>query len=101
MYTSQDPTDGLRESIEHHVQLLADERSAFAQDYAKLLRVASFFAPPPMELLFLALLIIDDDDLFLHSWQPPVSLALFWEIRYEMLPANPFPSLAHAVITPF
>ena len=49
MYTSQDRANGLRESIEYCVHLLADERSAIAQDYAELLRVASSFAPPPME----------------------------------------------------
>ena len=49
MYTSQDQANGLRESIEYRVHLLADERSAIAQDYAELLRVASPFAPPPMD----------------------------------------------------
>ena len=49
MYTSQDRAKGLRECIEYRVQLLADERSAIAQDYAELLRVASSFAPPPVE----------------------------------------------------
>ena len=51
MYTSQDRANGLRESIEYRVHLLADERSPIAQDYAELLRVASSFAPPPMQLL--------------------------------------------------
>ena len=49
IYTSQDRANGLRESIEYRVHLLADERSAIAQDYAELLRVASSFAPPPMQ----------------------------------------------------
>ena len=49
MYTSQDRANGLRESIEYGVHLLADERSAIAQDYAELLRVASSLAPPPMQ----------------------------------------------------
>ena len=49
MYTSQKRADGLRESIEYRVHLLADERSAIAQDYAELLRVASSLAPHPME----------------------------------------------------
>ena len=49
MYTSQDRTNGLQESIEYHVHLLADERSAIAQDYAELLHVASSFAPPSMQ----------------------------------------------------
>ena len=49
MYTSQDRANGLRGSIEYRVHLLADERSAIAQDYAELLRVASSFAPPPMQ----------------------------------------------------
>ena len=49
MYTFQDRTNGLRESIEYRVHLLAEERSAIAQDYAELLRVASSFAPPPRE----------------------------------------------------
>ena len=49
MYTSQVRANGLRESIEYRVQLLANERSAIAQDYAELLRVASSFAPPPMQ----------------------------------------------------
>ena len=49
MCTSQDRANGLRESIEYRVHLLADERSAIAQDYAELLRVASSFAPPPMQ----------------------------------------------------
>ena len=49
MYTSQDRANGLRESIEYRVHLLADECSAIAQDYAELLRVASSFAPPPMQ----------------------------------------------------
>ena len=49
MYTSQDRANGLRESIEYRVHLLADERSAIAQDYAELLRFASSFAPPPMQ----------------------------------------------------
>ena len=50
MYTAQDRSNGLRESIEYRVRLLADERSVIAQDYAELLRVASSFAPPPMQL---------------------------------------------------
>ena len=33
MFTSQDRANGLRESIEYRVHLLADERSAIAQDY--------------------------------------------------------------------
>ena len=49
MCTSRDRTDGLRESIENRVHLLANECSAIALDYAELLRVASSFAPPPME----------------------------------------------------
>ena len=49
MYTSQDRADSLREDIEYRVHLLADERSAIAQDYAELLRVASSFTPPPMQ----------------------------------------------------
>ena len=49
MYTSQDRSNGLRESIEYRVHLLAEERSDIAQDYAELLRVAASFAPPPME----------------------------------------------------
>ena len=49
MYTSQDRADGVRESVEYPVHLLADERSAIAQDYAELLRVASSFATHPME----------------------------------------------------
>ena len=49
MYISQDRADGLRESSEYLVHLVADERSAITQDYAELLRVASSFAPPPME----------------------------------------------------
>ena len=49
MYTSLDRANGLRESTEYRVHLLADERSAIAQDYAELLRVASSFAPPPMQ----------------------------------------------------
>ena len=49
MYTSQDRANGLRESDEDRVYLLADERSAIAQDYAELLRAASSFAPPPMQ----------------------------------------------------
>ena len=49
MYTSQDRANGLPESIEYRVYLLADERSAIAQDYAELLRLASSFAPPPMQ----------------------------------------------------
>ena len=48
-YTVQDPAKGLRENIEYRVHVLADERFAIAQDYAELLRVASFLAPPPME----------------------------------------------------
>ena len=52
-------------------------------------------------LLLFALPIIENDGLFPHSWQPPVSLVLFWGIRYEILPAKPFPFLAYAVITPF
>ena len=48
-YTSMDRANGLRESIEYRVLLLADERSAIAQDYAELLRVASSLAPPPMQ----------------------------------------------------
>ena len=51
MYTSQDRAHCLRESIEYGVHLLADERSAIAQDYVELLSVASSFAPPPMEPL--------------------------------------------------
>ena len=49
-YTSQHRANGLREGIDYRVQLLADERSAIAQDYVELLRVASSFAPPPMQL---------------------------------------------------
>ena len=49
IYTSHYRANGLRESTEYHVHLLADERSATAQDYVELLRVASSFAPPPME----------------------------------------------------
>ena len=49
MFTSQDRANGLPESIEYRVHLLADERSAIAQDYAELLRLASSFAPPPMQ----------------------------------------------------
>ena len=49
MYTSQDRADGLPESIEYRVHLLADELSANTQDYAVLLRVASSVAPPSME----------------------------------------------------
>ena len=49
MYTSQDRANGLRKSIEYRVHLLADERSAIAQAYAELLRVASSFPPPPMQ----------------------------------------------------
>ena len=49
MYTSQDRAKGLRESIEYGVHLLTGERSAVAQDYAELLRVASSFVPPPMQ----------------------------------------------------
>ena len=48
MYTTQDRANGLRESFEYRVHLLADERSSIAQDYAELVRVASSFAPPPM-----------------------------------------------------
>ena len=49
MYTSQDWANGLRESIEYRLHLFAHERSAIAQDYDELLRVASSFAPPPMQ----------------------------------------------------
>ena len=49
MYTSQDRADGLRESSEYRVHLLADGRSANAHEHAELLRVACSFAPPPME----------------------------------------------------
>ena len=49
MYTSQDRANDLRKSIEYRVHLLADERSAFAQDYAELFRVASSFAPLPIQ----------------------------------------------------
>ena len=49
MYTSQDRAEGPQESIEYGVHLLADERSANAQDYVELLRVAFSFAPPPKE----------------------------------------------------
>ena len=77
MYISQDRAVGLRENSEYRVHLLADERSATAQDYVDLLRVASSVAPPQWSLLLLALLIIDNDDLFPHSWQPLVLLVLF------------------------
>ena len=49
LYTSQDQANGLRESIEYLVHLLANKLSAIAQDYAELLRVASSFALTPME----------------------------------------------------
>ena len=49
MYTSQDRANGLRECIEYRVHLLADERSAVAQDYTELFRVAYSFAPLPMQ----------------------------------------------------
>ena len=49
MYTSQDRADGLRESTENRVHLLADESSAISQAYDELLRVASSFAPPSMK----------------------------------------------------
>ena len=45
IYTSQDRANGLRESIEYRVHLIADERSAIVQDYAELLHVAFSFAP--------------------------------------------------------
>ena len=46
LYTTQERANGLRESIEYRVHLLADARSAIAQNYAELLRVASSFVPP-------------------------------------------------------
>ena len=49
LYTSRAWAVGLRKSNEYRVQVLADERSAIAQDYAELLRAASSLAPPPME----------------------------------------------------
>ena len=77
MYTSQDRTSGLRESIENRVHLLEDERSAIAQDYAELLRVASSFAPPPMQPPSIGTPHHRQQQLVPHSWQPPVSLVLF------------------------
>ena len=56
---------------------------------------------PQCSLLLLAHLIIDNDDLFPQLWLLLGSLVLFQETRYEMLPTKPFPSLAHAVMTPF
>ena len=50
MFTSQGRADGLREIVEHRVQLLADESSTIAQDYAELSQVAFLpFAQPRME----------------------------------------------------
>ena len=42
--------DGLKETLEHRIQLLEKEQLAIADDYAELLRVASSFAAPPMDL---------------------------------------------------
>ena len=77
MFNCKGQADVLRETIEYHVQLVADESSAIAQDYAKRLRVASSFAPPPMEPPFFALLIINKDDFFPQSRHPAVSLITF------------------------
>ena len=101
MYTSQDRAHGLRECIEYRVHLLPRERWAIAKMTLKYYTLHLPSLQPQWSLLLLVLLIIDNDDLFPHSWQPPVSLVLFWETRYEMLPAKPFSSLAYAVTTPF
>ena len=49
MFTAKGRANGLEKSAEYCVQLVVDERSAIAQDYAELLLVTSSFAPPPLE----------------------------------------------------
>ena len=61
MYSSQDRADGLRDSIENRVHLLADDRSAIAQEYAELLWVAFSLRHPQWSFFILAPLIIDND----------------------------------------
>ena len=49
MFSSHSCAGDLREGLVHRVQLLAEERSAFAQVYAERLRDASSFVPPPLD----------------------------------------------------